>query len=77
MQALVWDGQHLRLETTYPTPQADETTAVVRVRLAGMCATDLQILQGYMGFQGVLGGCPRNNPFDLSVQSCHGRDGRR
>ena len=55
MQALVWDGQHLRLETTYPTPQADETTAVVRVRLAGMCATDLQILQGYMGFQGVPG----------------------
>ena len=55
MQALVWDGQHLRLETTYPTPQADETTAVVRVRLAGMCATDLQILQGYMEFQGVPG----------------------
>jgi threonine dehydrogenase-like Zn-dependent dehydrogenase len=55
MQALVWDGQHLRLETTYPTPQADETTAVVRVRLAGMCATDVQILQGYMGFQGVPG----------------------
>src|SRR6266446_4910986 len=25
----------------------------------------------------LLGGCPRNNPFDLSVQSCHGRDGRR
>jgi len=55
VQALVWDGQHLRLETTYPTPQADETTAVVRVRLAGMCATDLQILQGYMGFKGVPG----------------------
>lgn len=55
MQALVWDGQHLRLEMTYPTPQADETTAVVRVHLAGMCATDLQILQGYMGFKGVPG----------------------
>jgi len=55
VQALVWDGQHLRLETTYPTPQADETTAVVRVRLAGLCATDLQILQGYMGFQGIPG----------------------
>jgi len=55
VQALVWDGQHLRLETTYPTPQADETTAVVRVRLAGMCATDLQILQGYMGFHGIPG----------------------
>jgi threonine dehydrogenase-like Zn-dependent dehydrogenase len=55
VQALVWDGQHLRLETTYPPPQADETTAVVRVRLAGICATDLQILRGYMGFQGIPG----------------------
>lgn len=55
MQALFWDGQHLRLDATYPTPQADETTAVVRVRLAGICATDLQILQGYMGFHGVPG----------------------
>ena len=55
MQALFWDGQHLRLETAYPTPHTDETTAVVRVRLAGICATDLQILRGYMGFQGVPG----------------------
>src|SRR5215475_1871691 len=55
MQALVWDGQYLRLDTAYPTPPADETSAVVRVRLAGICATDLQILQGYMGFQGVPG----------------------
>jgi threonine dehydrogenase-like Zn-dependent dehydrogenase len=27
----------------------------VRVRLAGICSTDLQIFQGYMGFQGVPG----------------------
>ena len=55
MQALFWDGQHLRLDTAYPTPPADEITAVVRVYLAGICATDLQILRGYMGFQGVPG----------------------
>jgi threonine dehydrogenase-like Zn-dependent dehydrogenase len=55
VQALFWDGQHLRLDTAYPTPPADETTAVVRVHLAGICATDLQILHGYMGFQGVPG----------------------
>jgi threonine dehydrogenase-like Zn-dependent dehydrogenase len=55
VQALFWDGQHLRLDTAYPTPLADETTAVVRVHLAGICATDLQILRGYMGFQGVPG----------------------
>ena len=55
MHALVWDGQQLRLETAYATPQVDEATALVRVHLAGICATDLQIFQGYMGFQGVPG----------------------
>lgn len=29
--------------------------AVVRVHLAGICSTDLQILEGYMGFRGILG----------------------
>ena len=55
MHALVWDGQHLRLDTAYATPQAGNATALVRVHLAGICATDLQIFQGYMGFQGVPG----------------------
>ena len=55
MHALVWDGQHLRLDIAYATPQAGHATALVRVHLAGICATDLQILQGYMGFQGVPG----------------------
>lgn len=55
MHAMVWDGRQLRLETAYPTPVTDDVTALVRVRLAGICATDLQILQGYMGFQGVPG----------------------
>ena len=55
MRALCWDGQHVRLDTAYPTPQDDTTMAVVRVHLAGVCATDGQILQGYMGFQGIPG----------------------
>ncbi len=29
--------------------------AVVAVRLAGVCATDLELVKGYMGFSGVLG----------------------
>jgi threonine dehydrogenase-like Zn-dependent dehydrogenase len=36
-------------------PQAAEHSAVVRVRLAGICSTDLQIFKGYMGFHGVPG----------------------
>ena len=55
MHALHWDGQRLQLETAYPLPQLDESLALVRVRLAGICSTDLQIFQGYMDFQGVPG----------------------
>ena len=55
MQALTWNGQSLRLDPSYPTPEAGERTALVRVRLAGICSTDLQIFKGYMGFQGVPG----------------------
>ncbi len=39
----------------YPTPAPADGEAVVRVIQAGICATDLQLVQGYMGFQGVLG----------------------
>ena len=45
----------LRLDSSHPTPKADEKTALLRVRLAGICSTDLQIFEGYMGFQGVPG----------------------
>jgi threonine dehydrogenase-like Zn-dependent dehydrogenase len=55
MRALHWDGHTLRLNDAYPTPRATDQMALVRVRLAGICSTDLQILQGYLGFQGILG----------------------
>ena len=37
----------------YPEKNSDET--VVRVSLAGICGTDLEILNGYMSYEGVLG----------------------
>lgn len=55
MRALYWDGQELRLERAYVAPRAGDREALLRVRLAGVCSTDLQILRGYMGFRGVLG----------------------
>lgn len=55
MQALHWNGERLALDPSYPTPKADEKTALVRVRLAGICSTDLQIFKGYMGFRGIPG----------------------
>ena len=55
MQALYWNGRDLTLDLSYRAPRADELTAVVRVRLAGLCSTDLQIFKGYMGFHGIPG----------------------
>ena len=40
-------------EVARPEPLADE--ALIRVRLAGICATDLELIRGYMNFRGVLG----------------------
>jgi threonine dehydrogenase-like Zn-dependent dehydrogenase len=54
MQALRWDGSALQL-TDVPRPSADGATAVVQVRRAGVCNTDLELTRGYMGFRGVLG----------------------
>ena len=55
MQALYWDGARLRLQKRYAVPQVAKDSALVRVRFAGICSTDLQILQGYMDFRGVPG----------------------
>ena len=55
MQALVWNGADLRLESFRSTPATDEQNALVRVQLAGICDTDLQIFKGYMSFRGVPG----------------------
>ena len=55
MQALHWDGQQLRLRQGYGNPSIRDGFALVRVRLAGICSTDLQIFKGYMAFQGVPG----------------------
>lgn len=54
MKALVFDGR-LALRGDHPTPVRPPGEALVRVRLAGICNTDLEIVRGYMGFFGVLG----------------------
>ncbi len=45
----------LRFDTDYPEPRPGDGECLVRVHLAGICATDLHIVDGYMGFRGVLG----------------------
>src|SRR5262245_65811833 len=69
MRALHWDGTRLELRRAHPAPAAAPGMAIVRVALAGICATDLQILRGYMGFSGVPGhefvGRVEHGPADL------------
>lgn len=38
-----------------PTPARPPGEALVRVRVAGVCDTDLQLARGYMGFRGIPG----------------------
>ena len=54
MRALVYDGD-LRLAKDYPAPAPPPGEALIRVSMAGICNTDLEITRGYMGFRGVLG----------------------
>jgi len=54
MKALVFDGKKLSLSTA-PAPRPRRGEALVRVRLAGICSTDLEIVRGYLSFRGIPG----------------------
>jgi len=54
MRALVFD-QTLSFRPRHPEPPADQGDTLLKVRQAGICATDLEITKGYMGFRGTLG----------------------
>lgn len=56
MRALVLGADGLRLVHDRPVPQPSPGEALIRVRLAGVCATDIELMHGYKGgFAGVLG----------------------
>ncbi len=56
MQALVLSHGRLSYQTGYPQPSPGPDEALIRVTLAGICATDLELVKGYAdGFEGVLG----------------------
>jgi threonine dehydrogenase-like Zn-dependent dehydrogenase len=54
MRALVFDGS-LRLDTTVPEPQPKANQALLKIRRAGICNTDLELIEGMYGFSGILG----------------------
>ena len=55
MRALTFKGGELTFRPDYPDPSPEPGQALIKVRLAGICATDGEILKGYMGFSGVPG----------------------
>jgi threonine dehydrogenase-like Zn-dependent dehydrogenase len=54
MRALVFDGS-LQFDPRRKDPATGDGDTLLRVRQAGICATDLEITKGYMNFRGVLG----------------------
>lgn len=61
MRAVYFDGAGARTRSDYPDPSAGDSAAagggesIVGVTLAGVCGTDLEILDGYMSYRGVPG----------------------
>ena len=58
MRAIVADRTQpdgIAYAVNHPDPTVGPGEVLVRVDLAGICSTDLEITRGYMGFQGVLG----------------------
>ena len=53
MKAAFFDGKKMTLDGDYPKPNSNES--IVKVTLAGICGTDLEILDGYMAYSGILG----------------------
>lgn len=55
MRAVVVKKGQVTVHSDYPQPIPTSDEALIRVTLAGICSTDLEIVKGYYGFQGVIG----------------------
>lgn len=67
MRALVFKNK-LCYQTDYPVPQPENNEALIKVTHAGICNTDIEILKGYMEFQGIPG-----HEFTGLVERCNER----
>ena len=54
MKAIYFDGK-MAAPISARKPRQKKGEALIRIDLAGICATDLEILLGYMEFRGILG----------------------
>lgn len=55
MEALYLADGRLTYRNDYPKPVPMEGQALIRIALAGICSTDLELVKGYANFKGVLG----------------------
>lgn len=72
MRALWLEDRRLRAREDVPPPEPPPGEALVRLRLAGVCNTDLELVKGYYPFTGVPG-----HEFVGEVVAGAGFDGRR
>ncbi|MDE2663008.1 MAG: alcohol dehydrogenase catalytic domain-containing protein [Gemmatimonadota bacterium] len=49
------DGGRVRVRDDLPRPPLEPGEAIIRVSMAGICGTDLELLRGYRGFSGIPG----------------------
>ena len=54
MKAIYFDGNKAELISARK-PRLRIGEALIRIKMAGICATDLEILLGYLEFRGILG----------------------
>ena len=52
MNATYFDGKEMTFDKNHLKPSSDEV--LIKVDLAGICGTDLEIIQGYMKYRGIL-----------------------
>jgi 2-desacetyl-2-hydroxyethyl bacteriochlorophyllide A dehydrogenase len=55
MKALWLENKALRLRNDLPMPEPVTGEVLIRVHLAGICSTDLEMVKGYYPFTGILG----------------------
>lgn len=55
MQALLISDGNLSFVANHPRPEPQPHSALIRITLAGICSTDLEIVKGYARFSGILG----------------------
>jgi threonine dehydrogenase-like Zn-dependent dehydrogenase len=55
MKALWLENKKLRFRNDLPVPEPSPGEALVKIRAAGICGTDLELVKGYYPFTGIPG----------------------